>query len=460
MSISQLFDISRRSFRALDAAMNVVGQNVANADTPGYSRQRVTMRATSNVSLGYMSQMTDLRATGTGVAVASYERLRDNLLGSAAQEAQTALAGSDEEYRVLSAMESYFPTGAGSLQYLLDGFFTSWSDVADNPLDGGARAGLLSRAESLTGTLNRLSADLTSLQEETDAALDESLSDVNDLLGQLGELNETISAARANGTPDLSAEDRRDQLVKELSGYVPVRTELDEKGNYLVTIEGMAAVQGTNVVPLERDLASTTPAVQFAGTGVSLNLTSGQQGRIGAQLQTLTQDLPDALTSLDSLAAGLVASVNALHAGGTGLDGVSGRSFFDPTGVTAATIGLSSDVAGTPDAIGASGDGATGDSSVALEIAALRTGAVVGTETAEAFVTSLVSGIGASASEASTRAAGQAVVAGQLESLERGISGVSIDEEMTQMIELQQSFAATARVLNTAQEMMDTLLAL
>ncbi len=463
MSINQLFQLSRRSFQSLDAALNVVGQNVSNAGTEGYHRRRVTLEATDFVGRGIYSRASGPQAFGYGASIGTYERVRDHMLSSASWDARSDLGYAEEKNRILSSMEALFPTDSGSLDSQLNDFWNAWSDLADNPIGTAERLTVQSRAETFTDTLNRLDQDLSFLETQTESDLSGGIEAVNDILGRIAELNRNIAQADNQGTPDFSAQDTRDQLVKDLSEYVPVQVNDNGTGGYLVTLNGMAIVQGEIATPLSLDLSGSEPVISFGDTGVTLRTGGSNDGKFGAWMNTLTEDIPDTRAALDEMANTLVNEINALHATGYGLDGSTGINFFDPSGVTAGTISLSDEVLADANVIAASGDAAAeGDNTVALALADLRNAPLfnAGTDTAEDFAINLLSGIGAEVAATATQAESQTGVIDYLDAVESGVSGVSVDEEMTRMIELQQSYAATARVLDTAQQMMETLLSL
>ncbi len=449
MSIQNLYRLSRRSFGVFSAQMNVAGQNVANAGTPGYSRRRLMVAPVGPPRGGV--QMRPAFAVGGGVSAQSLERVRDGLLASASGDARTGLGGADEETRLLSALEGTFGVGSGaSLQDVMGGFWNAWSDLANNPTDTGVRTTLLSQAETVADTVGDLDANLARLAGETQTALGQSVGEVNGLLDEIAALNTQISAASAAGSPDLAAEDRRDAAVAELAAFVPVEVSSDGNG-YTVTIDGMVAVQGDEARGLTLDTPTGGPAaVRFEGTTVAF---ASSEGQVGAQLRTLNDTIPATRAALDEFAAALVTQVNDAHAAGFGLDGSTGLNFFDPAGLTAGSVRLSDDL-DDPAKIAASGAlGEPGNSDVALALAGLRTGF-------DEQVVDLVSGVGAKLRAAKTAANGHFAVVSHLDAMQRGVSGVSLDEEMTNLLEAQHAYAAAARLLTTADEMMQTILAL
>lgn len=464
MSLNQLFDISRRSFRTLNAAMNTVGQNVANAETEGYARRRVVMRADTLQAPGLLTRLPAGTPTGAGVSIQSIDRMRDGLLMRSGWTSRGSLGFSEEQHRVLGALEGLFPThSGGSLSDQLAGFWQGWSDLADAPADSGARTALRGKAAGLAGTLRQLDAQIRDLQRETESAVTGAVDEVNGLIDDIHHLNVEITAARRSGSAAFEAEDRRDVLLGKLSEFVPVNVSEREDGELIVRVGGVSVVEQDKVMRLEADRSSGSLEIRFQGTTLELGAAASGSGRLSGLLDTIERALPETIASLDALAQTLVAEVNAVHQTGYGRNGATGVDFFDPSGVTAATIDVSADVLADADAIAASaGDPTVGynDSSIALSIARLREARLFGggTATAEGFAIGVVTEIGSSVSQAGSRYEAQAAYTNHLESMERGVSGVSIDEEMTSLIRYQQSFQASARVLNAAQQMMDTLL--
>ena len=465
MSILQLIELTRRSFEATSAAINVVGQNIANEQTEGYKRRRVELRATSANGPGVFIPTPLGVSPGSGVSLNSIERIRDQLIASSTWEARSGLGAADEETRLLSAIENLFPANnAGSLNEVLSDFWGSWNDLSNDPSDLGVRQTLLNRTSALTDTLNRISNDLSTLREQTTPELEDAVSEFNSTIDRIAELNAYIQAQRSNGTPDHSAEDERDLLVTDLAELVPVQVREADGGAYNITVNGMVAVQGKQVNYLDLDTSTVPAELTFANTTISFSAPAGDDGRIGALLRTLNTTIPDVEQQLDTLAETLVTRINAIHSTGYGLDGTTGRDFFDTTGTTAATISLSNAISDArfvaasdnPD------DTASEDNDIALAILAERTvqQTTLNSSSIEDYALTIVGDVGSRLETVTGQYEGHAAVVNYLDALERGVSGVSINEELSRLIQFQQSFSATARVLNTAQIMMDTILAI
>ncbi len=465
MSINQLIELTRRSFQVNSAAINTIGQNIANEQTEGYRRRRIELRAETLSGPGIQIVNPENTSLGLGVSIQSIDSIRDQLLASSAWEARAGLGAADEESRLLAAVENMLPVNVdGSLSDVLNRFWNAWSDLSNNPEDIGVRQSLLARGEALAGTLNRVATDLDNLDNQALNDLSARVDEFNTKIERIAELNVQIRSQRARNTPDLAAEDERALIVQDLSELAPVHVEITELETFNITVHGVTVVQGKDFEPLNLDTLPATPTLTFQSSGINYNAPAGDDGRIGALYRTVNTTLTDARANLDTLAATLVDRINTLHSSGYGLDGVTGRNFFDPTGVAAGTIAISTDISearfiaasDNPDPT------ALGDNDVAAAIFGERTAVqgALSNQTIENYAISLVTGIGSKLETATAQYEGHEAVVNYLDALERGASGVSVNEELTNLIQFQQSFSAAARVLNTAQAMFDTLLSL
>ena len=461
MGINLLLDISRQSFRALDAAMNVAGQNVANAETEGYHRRRLDLTAVEMSPRGILGGGQS-GSVGGGVSVTAYERMRDVMLDHARWEARGGLANANEQERVMAAVEAIFPTGAGSLEQTLDEFWNGWADLGDHPTDVGVRLSLTGRAETLASRLHTLDSGLDRLQTETRLTLEDHVNEANRLIGEIADLNVTVAHARRAGSADAGAEDALGLKLEALSSLLPARFENQPDGSTSVYLGGMNLVQLGETTTLTLQTSGGSPSVTIGDTGLAFP-TGQNSGKIGAILGPVLGSIAETRTKLDTIAQTLVTEVNALHSAGYGLDGVSGRDFFDPAGVSAGTIAVSAAVKADPSAIAAGQDAAAqGDNSNALDIHDLRFAGLMesGTQTVGDYAIDVVTGIGASVASARSRATGAESTVSGLDAMARGVSAVSIDDEMVGLIKLQQAYAASARLLSVADEMFSSLLAI
>lgn len=353
MSVNSLFEISQRSLRALNSKMNATSQNIANAETEGYSRRRATLEANNTTTPGrYTSPAQNAGTPGDGASLASYERVRNRVFDQAAAEAQAGKSGAQEEARLLSVLEGSLATDTeGGLTSAMEGFFNGFSDLADNPNNEGVREAVLFKANTLKSEFRRLDQQMAELKSDTAASLSDSIDQANDLIKEVASLTEKINQTRASGTSDLAAQDRRDKLVNELSGLVPVDTQERSNGEFTLSVDGMTVVQGKKTTFLEgKDLKSPAKAtVEFGDTGVAFKPGEEDAGKIGAQLRTLNDTLPEVRGELDTIAKNVVEKVNDIHVKASDQDNETGKPFFDPNEKTASSIQLDDSIQGADD---------------------------------------------------------------------------------------------------------------
>ena len=461
MSINSLFEIGSRSLRAVSEQMDATSQNIANAESEGYRRRRVTLSSRSVATGGLYTSTGAQDVSSSGVGVETFERVRDGMLEAAANDAQSGESAAREEGRVLGVLEGALASGTdASLSASLENVFNGFNDLANNPDDTGVREALLGKARQLTDTFGRLDQRLGALTTNTEKALAGNVDKANKLLDKVASLNEEIQEARAGGSPDYAAEDARDQTVKELSKLMPVETQEDRSDGYTLTVDGMTVVQGTETTTLTVNDSGAAPAVEFGETGVAFKPGDEGGGEIGAQARLLGDTLPGVQSDLDALANEVVQTVNAEHSAGYDQNGDTGENFFvDKSGTTAGNTAGNIELAvdGPDDIAAVAGDGngnpLPGDTTPAQNIADLS-------ESLTPQATDLATDLGTRVQEAAAKEEAQAAAGERIQAQIEDVSGVSVDRQMSNLIEQQQAFAASARVLTTARQVTDTLLSI
>ncbi len=329
MSVNSLFDIGSTSLRAVGEKIDATSQNIANAESEGYRRRRVSLSSRSVAATGLYASNGAQDVTSSGVGVEQFERVRDGMLVAARNEARSSESAAREEGRVLGVLEGALATDTdASLSASLEGLADGFSTLANNPDNQGARESVLGRARQLTDTFGRLDQRLGELTTNTENALAGNVEEANGLLDKVASLNEQIENARAGGSPDYAAEDQRDQTVKELSKLLPVEAQENRSDGYTLTVDGMTVVQGTEATTLSVDQSGDTPAVEFGKTGVEFTPGAEGGGEIGAQARLLNDTLPGVQGDLDALADDVVKEVNEAHRKGADQNGDTGENFF------------------------------------------------------------------------------------------------------------------------------------
>ncbi|MGB3541496.1 flagellar hook-associated protein FlgK [Rubrivirga sp.] len=452
MSLQSIYSTARRSLLSSQAGISATGNNIANSETPGYTRRSASSQLVSPTRGGLLIPSERL-SVGAGTGPIEFGRVRSDILDTAVRFGQAGSGGAGESSGLLAAVESQIaPDGGDGFLGAIAGFYDAWSDVSVQPADLGARDALLVAADGLSYALRGADARLESLGNSVQSDLQATVGQVNALMSEMADLNVDIRRAGVQGAENLDALDRRDLIMDELSGLAPFSYRAQADGTVTATIDGMIGVQGgeARAYRFAAPPDVSQPSIFPEGASRPLRLEALEGGVLGAQLGVLNDTIPETRGTLDAIAAEIVATVNAVHSTGVDLDGGTGNDFFDPTGLTAATIGRNATLSSRQIAAGAGG---TGDGSIAATITDLGDGAYT------AAVDVLVD-VGLRVNQASAAAEASAAYVDHAMALRDGVSKVSIDEEMANLIRFQQTYAASARVIQTANQMFDTLLAM
>jgi flagellar hook-associated protein 1 len=463
-SIGSTLSIAVSAMRAQQEALDVAAHNIANANTEGYSRQRPVFSARDPLVL-------PSGVFGTGVQVLDVQIVRDSWLEATYWRESSSLGENGVRSDLMGRVETLLmEPGDSGLSSGLDAFFSAWSELASNPTSSTGRVMVQQAGAHLASQLRGMAAGLDTLRGEAENRLLVAVDRVNELAREIGRLNERIVAAESGGGTAGDLRDARGRALDELSGLVPIQVAHREGGGVGVSVSGVALVDGAYASALEvKDLAGVL--------GVGLETSAGplpqMGGEVGGLLGILGTVLPDLRSELDDLAQALVAEVNALHQTGTNSAGDTGIDFFHtpdpihfPDGVSASSIRLSDAILADSQAIAVgtadgSGDYRAGANDVALALAELRDTSLGGLgDTLGNHFRKLVSSVGLEGQSARNRTEAHRVLAEQADTRRTSYSGVSTDEELVKLIQAQTGYAAAARIVTTADEMLKTLLAM
>jgi flagellar hook-associated protein 1 FlgK len=435
-------------------AMSVLGQNIANANNTTYKRQQVIMSG-SYLSVGN-NGTTPQGFLGSGVQISSIRRLQDSFVDSQLLGSNQDLGKSQTSKNALDQVVSLVgePSDTG-ISSALDKFWNAWQDLSGSPDSSASRNALVSAAQTVTSSMNNLYTKINALRTAQDQTVRSDVDTVNGLASQLASVNQQIQQAVGAGATPNDLLDKRDDLLSQLSSLTNVQIHGDGGANDVISISGHVLVQGARAEKLTTGTdASGHATVLWAEDSSAANITGGE---IGGALDISNNVLPGYLTQLDTVANGLMSGVNALHETGYGLDGSTGTAFF--TGTGAGNITVNAAITANPSLIAAaSAKSATGDGSLALSIAKLKSSALVGTSTVGEAYSTFVSKNATDDSNFADRVTVQTKIQQQLTTQQQSVSGVSVDEEMADMVKYQQSYNASARVLSTMNSMINTLM--
>jgi flagellar hook-associated protein 1 FlgK len=431
--------------RASQARMNTIGHNLANVDTPGYTRQIVDLTEASP----YQSPMGWI---GAGVDVTGINRARDAFLDARVRTSSDTQAGFQTRADLLQRTETVLGEPSQGISGPLAALWSTFESAASTPNDSGARTAALSALGNLTTRIRQVSTGWSQVAGDVKQSLSASVTDVNDKLAQLAKLNGVIGAASSSGSPN-DLLDQRDQLIDQLASEAGATSILSPDGTARVVIGGLSVVNGSTSTPLTLRSDGT-----IAGPS---GLTAPAGGKIGGYQSFLATDLPGYQAQLDGFVSDLATALNTQHAAGFSPDGQPGGPLLTFTaGAAAATLAVAvTDPSKLALSSGAGPPFPTFNGVNAQSLANLRTAmsASGGTLTLGGAVTSLVSVLAAGTASAVSSAQSQTSLLQAMTSARQGSQGVSIDEEMTNMLEAQRAYQAAARVMTAVDQNLDTL---
>ncbi len=446
-------------------ALDVAGQNLANANTPGYSRQRVTMESVGGPATA--ARWSTYDGAGQGVRVTDTTRMLDVFAQQRAQAEHGTDASLTQQASTLSGIENQLvePSDTG-IKTQLEAVWNSLEEVSNQPGVIGLRSALLQNAETLAGSLRSARGALDGQWQDTRAALTSTVTEVNATAKNVADLNAAIRKDTLAGVPANELADQRDALVATISKLTGATSRNNDDGTVDVYVAGSSLVRGDKAESLyvtgtsNSSLTGSDPVtVRRSTDGNPAGIASGTAA--GA-LQGLNSTIPAYATKLDGFATQLATAVNTVHRTGYDLDpagdpptGGEQRDFFastDGNPITAAniTVGITD-----PRKVAAS---ATPGGNLGGDIATAMANIAVDPTGPEATYASLVVGLGSAVSSANTRSAAQAAVVSQADAAVSSVSGVDMDEEMANMLMYQHAYEAAARVLTTVDSTLDTLI--
>jgi len=407
-------------------ALDVTGNNIANANTEGYTRESATLQSNLPITIPATNPTTGQGAQlGTGVSVANIARVRNTYLDAQYRAQNSALSGASTQSEELAQAQSAFnePSSA-AIASQLSTFWNAWSNLADSPTSEAAKQAVVAAGEQLATTFNELSAQLSTIAGQAGEqykALTGAGGEVEDIATQIAQLNGQIKLAEEAGQQPNDMLDRRDLLLDKLSGLANVTVTEEPDHTDTVTFGDAAEplVEGTHV---------DWPQELTEAAGGQLGALLGLTGPKGA-LTTLQ-------TGLDGVAETLAGSVNEQLS----------KPFFSGKGAAALTVAVNAEE------VQASTGAAPGGNKAALAVAALRGGA------AEEGYATLVEQLGSDVRTAKDDATNLQTTVTAINDQRQAVSGVSLDEEMTNLITFQRGYQASARTLTAMDDMLETLI--
>ena len=452
-SIHALLGTAQSALTAQKTVMHVTGKNIANANTLGYSRQRTELSSTP---------MAGLSVTAGSVRAVRAMQIQQSLLG-----ASQAAGYESGRVSVLQLAEPGLnDLDGGGVSAAIESFFAAASELAGNPVGIAEREQLLAKAASLGNSIRGAANSITVAQKAAETEAHLAVAEINQITTDIAQLNDSIALSQGTDSAE-ELVDQRNLLLEQLSGLTDIQTVAKDDGSVSVFMgSGRALVHGGTANTMELGGGGDDPLSIAVSTpdGKPVGSPPPPGGRLGGLIAARDETLATAANQLDELAHGLVSAVNAVHEAGFGQDGSTGISMFEPIADVkgaAAAMALSKDIMGKPEKLAASADETMlpgDDANIQALFQLHESGMLADGKTVTEGWDKVVATVATALNQATTQAKSQSERLGQFQAMAMSESGVSIAEEMTALTQAERAFEAASRVIQTVNDLYDTVL--
>lgn len=450
-TISAAFYLVTGALEADQSALDVVANNVANVNTPGYAREVPNWSENTPAEINGVSY-------GTGVSQTGPTSVRDRVLEQRLAQERQAASGSAARLAALDSVQGLFTPASGSSSSTagdigsdITGFFNSFGSLEANPTDASLRSQVLATARMLAGDVSNAAASLNEQRTSLDQQSASITSQVNSLAGAIAQLNLEIEGNSPNRDPGSLEDERQLNLSKlsQLVGINEIRTE--NNGISITTTTGeMLVSEGTSYAVSPR-VANGVTDFFLDGKDITTALTAGA-GELGGLLTARDQDIPQVLKQLDQMAFGLSTQVNALNNGGTDLQGNRGTAanplyiFAEPTAVAGSAAKMSVVMTDPSQVAAAAAGRGSGDNANAVALSALRNAGIIAGLTPSGFYSSFVTVLGATVAQVRIESTARDASVTQLQTARNALSGVNLNDEAAFMQQFERSYQAASQI--------------
>ena len=459
MGITAILNIAKNALFAQQTALQVVSNNVANVNTKGYARQEAILTE-ETVTL------TDLGLLGNGVKVSTVMSYYDKYLEASVAKQNNSLNEQKTYADYFSRLEAILDENNTQLAGNIGAFFNTWHDLSVDPLSLTCRINASTAGVNLSSSIRNVYSELRSVQTEINNNVLKEVQNINNILVSISALNGQIYAAGSAGGESSSFVNQRSQLLQELSGKLDIQFFEDADGGMTaMTSGGKVLVDRESTYKLATETVDNVYRITWQGNSrYSVDITDMiQGGSIKAMLELRDNYVAGFINDVDDLAQSIMTEVNGVHSTGYNMNGTTGVNFFQElTQNFAAGFDIGNEIKADARNIAVSSSASnTSGNDIALAIADLGTSSVTisGQETTYTdFTTSMAGGAGSLSRNAQDLHQYHENLMNVVIKQRDSVSGVSIDEEMSNLIKYQYAYQAAARLINVADTMMNTLL--
>lgn len=439
--------IAEQALQATQGALDVTSNNIANASTPGYSREQAVLTEEPSNDQGNLS-------FGGGVQLQEIQSIRDQVLNFQIAAETQQQSSAQAQSNALQSVQTMFSSSTQGIGADLSAFFNSLSQLSTNPTSIPDRQGVLDAAQNVAKDFNLAAANLNSVTSGLNQNVNQDVSQINTLTQQIAQLNGQVAILQKEGKDPGTLEDQENQLINQLSTLTNVSETQTNNGLTLTTGNGAPLVVGSQSFALKAGLNSSgNVSVYSQGQDITNTISAGS---LGGTIQVRDNGIPSISGQLNTLASQFATAINSAQSSGYDLNGNKGQALFSFSGSGAASS-LSVAIS-DPNLIAASSDGTSGSNGNVANLLAVGTQALPGGASPNDTYSSLVSGIGNLTLQAEADATAGSSSLTQLNNQLGAISGVSVDEETTNLVSYQRSYEAAARVVSTVDALTQAVL--
>jgi flagellar hook-associated protein 1 FlgK len=461
-------ELGKRALFAQRAALNTTGNNISNANTEGYTRQRAEMQATSEIPYPGMSNDVGPAQLGTGVEVNRITRLRDDFLDIQFRHQNDDLGYYEARSDTFAKIEGLLnePSESG-IAHAMDQFWQGWEELSTSPDSLATRAVVAQRGVALAETFQFTYDSLDQMSADLNNVIDVDVNQINSITKQIGAINEQIARLVPHDYQPNELYDKRDLLLDQLSKLVPIDVKPSTDGSGMVDV--FISNQSQTLVKGKTENTVTYPSGGGGANQISItDATTGTvadvtlvSGELLGLIESTTKIIPELKLKLENMVAEFTTQMNNTHSSGKDLNGTAGLDFFidsDPSPATKWVV--NSAITSDLDKIAAATTNSVGDGSNALAMANLKKSVLTiggSSATVDDYYQNIIGQLGVDSQQANRMQSNTQLLVNQVDNNRQSVSGVSLDEEMTNMIRFQQAYNAAARVVTVMDDILDKI---
>ncbi len=449
IGLNATLSLASQALSANTGALAITNNNIANVNTPGYSRQIVNLSADALATNG--------ASQDNGVSFDNYTSVRDEVLNLGINQKTSSSSSLQTQSASWTQIESAFSNTNSGLGASLSNFFSALSGLSTSPNDAATRQSAFSAAGQLVDAFHQTAATLADAQTAANTGVAGTVATVNQLSKQIAALNGQLATTQGTGQDGGSLQDQRDALTTQLAQLIGFTSTSTDSTPSLSTADGSPLVIGNMAYALQVTQGTDGQAhvVDSQGKDITSTITGGS---LGGALTMRDESVPQLMGTLDQLTSQFASAMNTAQAKGYAQDGSTGQPMFTvPSGAGSITAGLSLALTNAS-GLAASSDGSAGSSGNLSNLLAVQTQALPAGQNPTDAYAGLVQTIGTSSAAVNSAASATSASLTQLTTQQASQSGVSIDEETTNLLRYQQAYTAAAKVISTINNLYSTLL--